>query len=218
MRNTRRRSPDPVPFTLGTLEDVGIVGLPVMTGVAMMKAAKKQVARRCVRCRRQMAVMIAVSSGPRVRRAMAHGSRRYETYNICDECFWNAQPPYVEPRVDFSESVDVRVQAWLRGDDTGLSSRALVMHLSGQSSKLPEYDRRFHPVDPADFGRCYRMLTAIPELRERLHEAKTISPTWSALIDRWDDIEALYLEELPTRMAPKTYDLMDTILNACRRV
>ncbi|GAC1392042.1 MAG: hypothetical protein NVSMB31_09880 [Vulcanimicrobiaceae bacterium] len=108
--------------------------------------------------------------------------------------------------------LEMRAIAWRNGDDTGLSSIALVCYLMG----WPVSDRGFrrsiqHPLDPADFGRCIRALDVLPELRSRLHEASEMSPTWAALIAKWGEIEALYHQEFPTSMAPKCYALMKQI-------
>lgn len=89
------------------------------------------------------------------------------------------------------------ITRWRRGTGTGLSSIALLNALEGRGSAL------HHPHDPADFGRCHRMLAATG-LRDRLPEVRDILPRpWPALIDAWGQLEALYEEELPSGRAPK---------------
>jgi hypothetical protein len=73
-----------------------------------------------------------------------------------------------------------------------------------------EVDRYDVPHDPADFGRCHRLLELFPKWRERLPTVAAIHPAWSALIANWDELTALYLEELAegTGYAHRTYDRM----------
>lgn len=111
--------------------------------------------------------------------------------------------------------LDRRVMTWLTGRDTGLSSVALVSRLMG----IPVASDGFrhdisHPHDPDDLGRCIRALETFPELREKLPEASLMSPEWARLIERWDEIEALYRSDLAenTGYARKCYALMKSIL------
>lgn len=94
-------------------------------------------------------------------------------------------------------------QKWLEGPDTGMSSRTLGAVLSGQGA----FDKSY-PLDPADFGRCHRLLQAIPGWRQRVGEMKGVTPEWTALAAHWDELEALYLEESPTGTCPKLYARM----------
>ena len=76
--------------------------------------------------------------------------------------------------------------AWLASDDVGLSSRYMAGVLSGQFS--PAYA---HPADSSDFGRCMRLLEAVPELRGKLDLMRDKSPEWSELVANWDRIESM---------------------------
>ena len=121
---------------------------------------------------------------------------------------WRAE---IEERVTRNRDT---VEAWLKGADVGMSSKALAMTLSGMAvSALGKRECKAHPYDPADIGRCFRMLDRFPELRENLHLMKKASPVWEKLIDRWDDLRALYNEEFPTGKAPKLYDLIQELIH-----
>ena len=79
------------------------------------------------------------------------------------------------------------VQQWLLSDDVGASSKYLCSVLSGD----------FHaemnvPWDAGDFGRCHRLLWAIPELKNRFRLLTTCPPPWPALHDKWDELTLLY--------------------------
>lgn len=96
---------------------------------------------------------------------------------VCDE--------FKKPLVKASEGMGLT--AWLASDDVGLSSKYMASVLSGQF-----YASNNHPRDPADLGRCIRLLIAVPELASQLHEMKACSPQWSAVIDNWDKWKELY--------------------------
>jgi hypothetical protein len=96
--------------------------------------------------------------------------------------------------------------AWLRSDDTGLSSKYMAHVCAGGPTARNE-----HPLDPSDFGRCYRFLRAVPEARDNLHRLKDSGAVWAAYVDHWDEMERLYEEEMPTGRAPKLYALMQRL-------
>jgi hypothetical protein len=62
--------------------------------------------------------------------------------------------------------------AWLASDDVGMSSRYMASVLGGLSSSYA------HPYDLDDFGRCSRLLIAVPEFRQRLGLMRDKSPEW----------------------------------------
>lgn len=109
-------------------------------------------------------------------------------------------------------SFETRRLIWLTGDDTGISSETIVAYLA--LGYLPSGRRGSHPHDPDDLGRCVRMLERLPELRPRLGEMSALSPAWAALVAHWDELEALYREEEPSRRAPKCYARMRELIEA----
>lgn len=96
---------------------------------------------------------------------------------------------------------------WLATGQVGLSSKAMAMAVC----EIPcDND---YPLDPSDLNRCLLMLKAIPEVRDHFDKVAALSPIWKRLIDRWDEIEACFLEEVGLNWskgdsAPKTYKLM----------
>lgn len=105
------------------------------------------------------------------------------------------------------EPIPDRASKWIVSCDTGASSKTIWSVMMGV-----ERSDRSYPHDPGDFGRCYRLLTLIPEWRARLAEMATVSNYWSALVENWEKIERQYLDELAGNSAPKTYKLMQSIL------
>ena len=104
---------------------------------------------------------------------------------------------------------------WILGSDTGLSSLTIFSVLSEKHSlaalaKLGAFGATT-PYDPSDFGRCHRLLVAVPGWRGRLQEVADRYPKWAPLVAEWDSLTTLYLEELPTGKAPKLYHRMKEI-------
>jgi len=103
-----------------------------------------------------------------------------------------------------------KVMDWMATGEVGASSRAMAFYLSG----LP-CDGSY-PLDPDDFNRCLKLLAAVPELRERLPQMAAVSKSWAALVERWDDIEATFINEAglnwsKAQNAPKTFRLMSQV-------
>jgi len=107
-------------------------------------------------------------------------------------------------RVDATKSPE----AWIEGPDTGISSATIWQIATGYNA--PRYADRGPdvPHDPADFGRCYRLLQAFPWMREKLQSVANCVPKWGPMVREWDRLTALYEEELPTGKAPKLYALL----------
>lgn len=78
------------------------------------------------------------------------------------------------------------LKRWLASDDTGASSCYMAGVLGG-------FDRPYgHPYDLDDFGRCMRLLEAVPEFRHLLDRMKPTSAEWANLVDSWDAIADLF--------------------------
>lgn len=108
--------------------------------------------------------------------------------------------------------------AWLTGPDTGTSSLTIFSVLShGHAAQgAGRRGTPSHPHDPDDFGRCHRLLKAMPEWRSRLGEVAARYPEWAGLVREWADLERLYEEELPKGRAPKLYARMQELIAEAR--
>ena len=103
---------------------------------------------------------------------------------------------------------------WIISRDTGISSETIWAHMVGVEPRDRSYN---YPHDPADLGRCLRLLQRIPEWRPRIGEMSARGPVWAALVARWDDLEASMVDEVgidysKAARAPKTYELMRSII------
>ena len=99
---------------------------------------------------------------------------------------------------------------WAASRDTGVSSFTIYTVMTGVPFPYSDYDI---PYDPADFGRCYRLLKLAPDFRERLPEVAAKFPIWKPFVEAWDELTALYEEEIQNAsgMAPKLYARMKEI-------
>lgn len=96
-------------------------------------------------------------------------------------------------------------EEWAESWDTGISSATIWSVMTGK----PTFMHRFGtPGDPSDFGRCYRLLQKFPAWRQRLDQMSTAHPEWAPYVLRWDEMEKLYEEELPSGTAPKLYAVL----------
>lgn len=101
-----------------------------------------------------------------------------------------------------------RYYEWALGPDSGISSKTIVQAITGAYVLDPH--RASVPRDPADFGRCSRLLAKFPELRTKLSLVSDEHPEWTALVAHWDELEGLFAvaERRGTGMAPELYARM----------
>jgi len=90
----------------------------------------------------------------------------------------------------------------LSSNDTGVSSRALLKGCLGYEAKWHEM-----PSDADDFGRCYRLVETVPELKNLFFSFKTDSERWIALLSRWDELSSLFKQEEYTML----YDILQDL-------
>lgn len=95
---------------------------------------------------------------------------------------------------DIPSTPNMGLRAWLGGHDTGVSSLTMAAVMFNAGNYVGNPQRFSHPLDSSDFGRCHRFLEAVPQSRERLHLMSDVSLTWKVLVERWDEITALYVE------------------------
>lgn len=101
-----------------------------------------------------------------------------------------------------------RLRDWL-AFDSGISSEVILEVMTGRLRSGGW--RPSTPRDPADFGRCYRLLQIFPEWVERLPEVAQAHPHWGPLVERWDECTRLWEEEHPSGSCPKLYELIQKL-------
>ena len=102
--------------------------------------------------------------------------------------------------------INKNVNAWLQDGERGISSEAIVSKLTGIN--ISGKWGLLAPNDPSDFKRCRELLKAVPEFRPRLLEMMEVSEYWKLLVENWDELDQVYLEECETGRCPKLYNRM----------
>ncbi len=110
---------------------------------------------------------------------------------------------------------------WLANGRRGISSNAIVTHLTGINSMAGWGSSWNHPHDPADLWRCRKLLEQVPSLKDRLPEMSTLSPQWAALVSKWDQLCLTMDKEAPnwgdgTGSAPITYAMMRALIDGSK--
>lgn len=75
--------------------------------------------------------------------------------------------------------------------DKGVSSHCMADIMIGKTPKDIS-----HPIDPADLNRCLKFLKRVPLARKRLDEIAELSAPWKRIIDNFEKLENMYLEEV----------------------
>ncbi len=119
--------------------------------------------------------------------------------------------PKPVPVSDGNKPANERITEWLASGDTGISSESLAFEFLGT-------DRKGHfgvgyPHDPADLGRCLRLIARVPEVRPCVDSLAQKHDGWAKAAKGWDHIAASMEEEVGIDWskgdrAPKTYELM----------
>ena len=91
---------------------------------------------------------------------------------------------------------DSQVLNWLLSGDTGLSSKAMLAAALAAQGDVTKADllspRPEHPYDEDDFGRCYRLIEAIPEVADHMDAIAKMSPTWRRMVAAWPELSATW--------------------------
>jgi hypothetical protein len=97
---------------------------------------------------------------------------------------------------------------WLAFGEKGISSEVMFGAISG----LQITDSKTqHPLDPDDFKRCCYLIRDVPEWETELHKVAELSPVWKNIIDNWDKLVGMLLEQLTTHRANDMYGFMRSL-------
>ena len=111
----------------------------------------------------------------------------------------------------------IKILEWLANGETGASSKTMAFAVSGI-----KYKYATHPHDPADFNRCLMLVEAEPMVCNSFPKIRELSPEWAVIIDHWDELERLFLDEAgrdwsKANRAPKTYERMTQLLRGMQK-
>jgi hypothetical protein len=122
---------------------------------------------------------------------------------FCEE-HKDCEKVWKQPEPDMTLSIPERAKWWTIHGEHGTSSKTIWNVLAQDTMGDTKFDHEHlekvlippsqygHPYDADDFKRCYLLLKAIPEWRERLHEMKKWSPVWSKLVNNWGYLTNYY--------------------------
>lgn len=117
-------------------------------------------------------------------------------------------PPTTAPLVD-------RVLWWQHRGEHGVSSATIFRAMTG----IVVYGGSDGiPYDPDDFRRCCLLLTLIPEWKSELGKVAEVYPYWKPFIDKWAEMDALFIRESPAGRCPELYALMQVAVKESRLV
>lgn len=108
-----------------------------------------------------------------------------------------------------------KVIEWMFSQDTGVSSQNLAAEYLGvKCDAAVMHFGLSGPHDPADLGRCLRLIALVPEIRSCVDSLATKSTHWAKAAAVWDEISASMEDEVgidwsKAESAPKTYKLME---------
>jgi len=89
--------------------------------------------------------------------------------------------------------IEGKIFWWFTKASRGSSSMAIYDFMTVGLLPNKRYET---PSDPSDLHRCYVLLKAIPEWRERLPEMKVVGEVWARIIDEWDKLSGLLEEHM----------------------
>lgn len=121
-------------------------------------------------------------------------------------------PTWKEPVVDQEKSAQEKALWWIANGHVGMSSKTMWLAFMGQKIGYPN-----HPHDPDDFSRCYKLLEAVPEWKEKLHLLKGLSKQWENLVDNWPKLTEMYEQNKKENWANSEkigmYEFMEKLLD-----
>lgn len=102
---------------------------------------------------------------------------------------------WVEPTVEpDGNTEEFCANWWAVNGEHGMSSKTMFNHLSKGLTGVRSVENRYSttPSDPDDFKRCYKLLQAVPQWKNKLNELKSLSPVWEKLVDNWGKLTEMY--------------------------
>ncbi|MBQ68900.1 hypothetical protein CL689_02440 [Candidatus Saccharibacteria bacterium] len=108
-------------------------------------------------------------------------------------------------------TLEYKIIEWMASDDTGVSSKTMAFIAAGVP--LRKIDYVSGPLDSGDFGRCYRLLKAVPEIRDYFPDIARKVKSFKAIIKHWDELSALYEKEIGSGRYIETTQRMRELLD-----
>jgi hypothetical protein len=111
----------------------------------------------------------------------------------------NCEPVWKEPVNETAgKSEHANAIWWKYSGEHGMSSQTMFNTFTSHLHIDPFSYGISYPYDPDDFKRCYKLLQAVPQWKERLSELKPLHPVWERLVDNWDKLTEMFEENVRT--------------------
>ncbi len=111
------------------------------------------------------------------------------------------------------QELPAAVVEWLKNGERGASSEAMCKAMFGGPWNVA---KTAYPLDPSDLSRCLKFMDIVDDSDYwRMVKLKDVSVEWSSLINHWDELKTCFYAEGQNNK-PKTYELMNEILNDSR--
>ena len=94
-----------------------------------------------------------------------------------------------------------KIAHWLAGSDVGVSSKTMAIIAMGATAG--HFDA---PYDGADFGRCYRLVNSIPEIKNYFDRIARAVPRFAGILRNWDTLVRIYERDAPTGRSDDLYE------------
>jgi hypothetical protein len=95
---------------------------------------------------------------------------------------------------------------WLLNGDTGRSSATMAaIALGATRVQGCEVDA---PYDPSDFGRCYRLVQKVPEIREHFPRIGKKVKVFAGILREWDALVRIYERDKPKGESRELHELI----------
>lgn len=92
---------------------------------------------------------------------------------------------------------------WILHGNTGISSETMAAIALG-ATNASGY-RADAPHDPSDFGRCYKLVQAVPEIREHFPRIAKKVKQFAGILREWDDLVRIYERDKPKGESDELY-------------
>lgn len=92
-------------------------------------------------------------------------------------------------------SLEREVLAFLADKDRRFPEAPNQLAFLALGIPMQEGDKYCSIKGPLQFNACLLMLHRIPDLKKMFPRVAAVSRTWKNIIDAWDEIEAVFLEE-----------------------
>lgn len=115
-------------------------------------------------------------------------NKKIQAFNVlhsdCEQTWTESEPD--KTKTSFEE----RIQWWLEHGEVGASSKTMISVLYKPLAK----EKISHPLDPADFRRCHKLINIVPEVKIVFPEISHLSSTWGNFINNWNKLTNMYLQ------------------------